>query len=413
MSRQSYPVVIKLGEHSRTYQSADQQGDAWQKVLLHAHGKAVVQCYCRPRQSANEGRLSVHCRGDRFHLARFPETGHQHDADCIFYAEDANHSGAGAYRAGVIEELADGGIKIKLKVGLQRLLRDSPTDAPPLPPPGTAKPGKAAMTLLGLLHLLWTNAGLNVWHPRMAGKRTTGLVHYYLRESAKKIVAGRTRVSATLLTAANSPGKDAERNTSIVARALDARNRLLIVAPLAAYRPDLEQNLQRGQLPISGFHGIPYLRMQDGLWSHLNDKYPALSAWRQGAKAMAIIQTDVPRLGEKGHFAEILDVAIMRVTNDWLPVESSYEALVADKLIAANRRFEKPCRYDSDDDTFPDFWLSDMGVEFPMEVWGMDSDEYNARKAEKTAHYQELYGDGWWGWDAASDAEMPALPPPR
>ncbi|RJX82235.1 DUF1173 family protein, partial [Escherichia coli] len=31
------------------------------------------------------------------------------------------------------------------------------------------------MTLLGLLSLLWTESGLNVWYPKMAGKRNDSL----------------------------------------------------------------------------------------------------------------------------------------------------------------------------------------------------------------------------------------------
>lgn len=44
-----------------------------------------------------------------------------------------------------------------------------------------------------------------------------------------------------------------------------------------------------------------------------------------------------------------------------LPVDSGYEALIAEKLVAARRRFEKPLRFDAGDDAvFPDFWLRDL-----------------------------------------------------
>ena len=83
----------------------------------------------------------------------------------------------------------------------------------------------------------------------------------------------------------------------------------------------------------------------------------------------------------------------------------------AEKLVAEGRRFEKPLRFDADDVTFPDFWLKDVGAPIPMEVWGMTSTDYQARKAEKSTYYDETYGkDGWWGWNGAAGDDLPEFP---
>ena len=72
--------------------------------------------------------------------------------------------------------------------------------------------------------------------------------------------------------------------------------------------------------------------------------------------------------------ARIVGMAMMAVTADWIPVESSYEQQVADTLVSRKRAFNKPLRYDArTDEVFPDFILLDAfdGRQVPMEVFGL------------------------------------------
>src|SRR3546814_2622291 len=116
MDRKVYPVEITLGSTTRPYspefQTADQFKEGWKRVLLMAHGKAEVRCSCG---GMGQRRLSIHGRSnsDRFHLARFPETGSEHSEDCVYYGVDPSMSGLGSYRRGVVQELDDGAVKIK------------------------------------------------------------------------------------------------------------------------------------------------------------------------------------------------------------------------------------------------------------------------------------------------------------
>lgn len=62
----------------------------------------------------------------------------------------------------------------------------------------------------------------------------------------------------------------------------------------------------------------------------------------------------------------------------------------------------------------PDFVLTDVdGKEsVPMEVFGMNTDEYSARRAEKIEVYNKEYGaDGWWSWDATVKNAEDNIPP--
>ncbi|MCD0500930.1 DUF1173 domain-containing protein [Achromobacter sp. MY14] len=422
MDRKQYAVEITLGGTTRPYssefQTADQYKDGWKRVLLMAHGKADVRCTC---PGSGERRLSIHSRSnsDRFHLARFPETGSEHSEDCVYYGVDPSMSGLGAYRRGVVQELDDGAVKIKLKVGLQQRATAAPEEgdassaAAPSMPATRPRTGQASMTLLGLLHFLWTQAGLHTWSPGMEGKRNLGVVHYHLMRSAMTTYAGRVRLAQNLVIATpTATGQQAGHNKAKALEAVTQRRRLVVIAPLAQHQEGMDGS---ATLPIAGFHGIPYLNLDENVWEPLERRFAReIDSWRAGNAVIAVVQTDPPKSSGGSMRAQVVDIALMQTTHDWIPVDSGYEALVADKLVAEKRRFEKPLRFDAGEDAaFPDFWLRDRHTPAPLEVWGMNTPEYLARKAEKGQHYDETYGkDGWWAWNASIGDPVPEFPPP-
>lgn len=103
----------------------------------------------------------------------------------------------------------------------------------------------------------------------------------------------------------------------------------------------------------------------------------------------------------------------MVVTPRFIPVDSGYEADVEARLCQEERSFLKPLRLDAEDDTLPDFVLTDLQGQrpMPMEVFGMKTAEYLARKQTKIAFYDSKYGrEGWWFWDAAFDTTGKNIP---
>ncbi|WP_323011532.1 DUF1173 family protein [Castellaniella sp.] len=424
MGQDIFPVIISLGGESRRFspdfQSASEHAPAWKHTLLKAHGQAIVSCCCQQNDQPRRLSVKYHSKSDSFFLAKFPETGHQHDPDCQYYSPDPSSSGIAAYQPGVVEELPNGNLKIKLKVGLQgRGAADDDKTPPRAPTKSKPSPnrrrGKPAVTLLGLLHLIWTAAGFNRWSPSMACRRNLSLVMFHLAKAASKIEAGRVPLASALLLATHQADSDqAEYNKACAVEASKNRVRIVAIAPLAKHKDDYEDVVERP--PIQGFNGFPYLAIDDALWSNARKRFEsACSAWRDGARVMAILQLDVPKAQRNGQFlSEVIDIALMRVSDDWIPVDSGYEDQAAGALVAQHRRFEKPLRFDSDADAvFPDFWLQDIGRDFPMEVWGMLTPEYLERKAEKIMHYDTTYGpqpEGWWGWNAAAEEPIPTLP---
>lgn len=421
MADQRYPVSIGQGETAKQYSEAyqTQPGYAvqWKGILQKAHGQALVRCLCPGKGTR---RLAVRHRSehDSFHLSRYPHTGAEHALDCLYYSPDPDKSGLGAYSKGVVEETKDGDLKIKLTLSLRK---KDPAEIQPMegtsPAPSSSKPSKPAMTLCGLLHLLWSEAGLNQWVPGMAGKRGLGLIHSRLQHAADRMLASRMRIGDALLIATSSAGQQADANSHKVASAIRNKRRLIVVAPLAAHSEEREQAMS-GYLAIAGFHGVPRLLMDGELWQRTARSYSAaLRGWREGRRVIAIVQTDQPTVPSK---AQALNVALMVVSDEWIPVESGYEAVIEAMLRDQGRKFIKPMRFDAEQEqVFPDFWLMDVGAgrELPMEVYGRQDPKYLARKEVKFAYYTRHYGPtGWWSWDASADPRglsIPAFPPAR
>jgi hypothetical protein len=412
-----HPVTITLNDKTQTYttgfQTETKYESGWQSVLKAAYGRAELRCGCR---GVGPKRLAVkyYEGSDQFSLARFSLTGGQHAQDCQFHSANPAQSGQGSYASGVIDQRPDGSVKIRLEVAMLERPDAAPA-ATPRTRPKARNPSvkQSSMKLLGLLHYLWDEAGLNQWKPAFAGKRRASLAYWWLNNAADNVWAGKVKlVDQLLLPAFGAATREAERNRTRATAALQAKHRMLIVAPLAAFTQDRSDAMAR-QLKIGGFHGMPLAFMQSGLWESTMRRFPnALAAWRNGHGTIAIAQVELKQR-TNGVIASVMDLALMSVTTDFIPVESSYERVVADLLVAQARWFTKPLRYDAGaDQVLPDFILTDTAKEFPLEVFGRDDADYLRRKEEKTAFYDEQYGrDGWWSWDAARDSAPMTIPP--
>ena len=417
-----HPVSITLNDRTRSYTAAfqtDPQFDTgWQSVLKSAYGRGELHCCCR---GVGPKRLAVkHYEGSgQFALARFSLTGGQHAQDCQYYSANLAHAGEGGYAEGVLDQRPDGSVKIRLAVSM--LERDG------VAPMGSAgetsrlrnpSAKQSSMKLLGLLHYLWGEAGLNQWKPGFAGKRRSSLAYWWINNAADNVWAGDVKLAELLLVPAfGAETREAQRNRTRAASALQNRNRMLIIAPLAAFSQ--EQSVAMAiQLKIGGFHGMPCSFMQPGLWESTTKRFPsALAGWRNGFGTVAIAQVEL-KTRSKGVVASVIDLALMGVTADFVPVDSSLERIVADLLVKQGRSFTKPLRYDAGaEQVLPDFILTDTAKEVPLEVFGRDDADYLKRKVEKAAYYDEQYGPGgWWSWDASgnsSHSDFPPFPPAR
>lgn len=303
---------------------------------------------------------------------------------------------------------ADSSLKVVLNIGLERKEATGATTTPDPPVHKQGGVSQRAMSLKGLLHLLWSEAEINVWRPRMEGKRYMGRVHWFLNVAAQSISVGRVLLEDVLLVmAANANSSDAERNSERFVNARNKNRRLLVITTLANYSTDNERKAETKSLPIAGINGLPRLQMAPGLWKDCAISHPReVAGWRAGSKLIVIAEVEpLPKNSKFPPAAKVVQLALMQINAQWIPVDSSHELRIADKLVAEKRSFIKPLRFDAAKDVvFPDFILIDTQTPVPLEVFGRDDEAYEERKQEKTSFYTAKYGSsGWWCWNAAMD----------
>jgi hypothetical protein len=148
--------------------------------------------------------------------------------------------------------------------------------------------------------------------------------------------------------------------------------------------------------------------LSDRIVEALRRRYRAAMSTDRPAGSRRIMLGHLDRTG-KGYLA-VLDAAVMLSTRGYVPVESSYELIMADALTTAGRAFVKPLRYDARRaDVFPDFLLTDTSPPVPVEVWGLPGRvSYELRKYEKRALYAARPGD-LLEWDIREP--LPRIPP--
>ena len=192
------------------------------------------------------------------------------------------------------------------------------------------------------------------------------------------------------------------------------KERLICLNALSKYNPEKHSNESK-RLPLKFFSGVPVVLMNTENWTLLEKRFPSeIANWRAGGNVICIAIGDLGKFkGKDTYYLKTLQIALMNVDDNWIPADSSYELTMLNYLHKQERAFIKPLRYDaSNNDVFPDFCLTDIGSHelFPVEVFGMDTASYLARKAIKESYYNERYGkNGWASWVAPA-GPLPQLP---
>lgn len=391
--------------------------------------EAKVICLCRGQhEDLTLRRLVVRYLkdSDRFSLSAWRYSGGQHRHDCRFYSVWADEASTKAYSSSVVTVNGDGTFGITLPVGLSRQ-NGTANPSPAVNPAKHPRTGKAkpSMSLLGLGHFIWQQAEINTWKPQYVKNRPRSAMWLASRVHgmAQNIRISRLMLSDVLLVSATNDGAQKQKNQMRVRYATEHKKRMVAVALLKADADDGYAALQAGRLTLSSPLGFPKLTVSPNVFRACERSFRSeLNAWKAGHKVVAIAETESPTLRfEKingGNVpiteAEVIGIALMRVTPRFIPVDSGYEEVIETRLCEQGRSFVKPLRFDTEEDTFPDFVLTDVGgKEFvPMEVFGMNTADYIARKVTKTEIYNREYGtDGWWSWDATLKNAENNIPP--
>jgi len=408
---QAFPILIKFLDKSKIYSSDFQTKEdfsrAWKNVLTNAYtDNAKLKCTCN-----NSGLtpLNIHYRkkSDSYFLAKDPGTGHKHRFECRFFEIDDEQSGKKAYLKDVIETKMNGHKKIRLfseleingsKVNRKNTLKKNHNLF--------RKRSQPNMSQLGLLHLLWEEARLNIWHRAMRGKRNPNYVSYQVREAAKGIHIRKNKLSSHLMVF-GSTGKNKNTNKEVWKAAVRNSHRVVIISELG------DQGISENEpaIRIDDFPGLSRLNVESDFHVKLRERFEsALRHWRHGSRVVIVAQVE-PESDVSGI---VLQWGAMAVTQNWIPVESRYEAILEAKLVMMGRQFIKPMRFDANKDVvFPNFLLSDIGDNslLPMEIYGTHTEECLRLKKSKESYYRRT-GAKNWSWTVPTKVRQGFKLPP-
>ena len=420
---QAGPELVLLGGRVLSRQVAESDPGRWQTVLQDVYlSRETPRCLCRGRESPIP--MYVERRGRTYSLKRTPGSGESHHQACPSHG-GMDVSGANAVSTSAILKRSDGLLDIKLDVPLRTVQVGrgaTAASAPTAATPTGAGSSRQQVKLLGLLHLLWERAGLHRWTPPAPEQRprTLGDVYEKLRNELDDIVLGKSRASSIVYvpdTRLDDPAQRhkealiAESYMHLQAKCPAGERPVLMV--IAECRSFFDGKYSRG-LRLKGFPDsmpiwIPASAMTqiEKSWNGRLEKFMSAMGGSAGEGTRLFVIAGL-QFSEKGALNWLYG-SLMETTGRFIPVESGFEALVANALVEEGRAFVKPLRYTGQEEVHPDFVLTDTKRPWYLEVFGMATPQYLERKRAKITHYRES-GKLLWSWDAAAGTQLPPFP---
>lgn len=322
-------------------QAFDSDSDGLAQAVAMAYAtRRRPRCLCRPGGVP----MYVARLAQGYVVKRMPDTGSQHAPQCPSFELPAELS-CGAGRA-VREDPASGQTLLRLDFPMARArVGAARADAPR--PPGSVGAAQPRLSLLGLLHFLWEQAGLTQWQPAFEGRRPWATVRRRLLGAAAHKRAAGCELSERLYVP--------ETFSSAALAAIQARRResWAALAPRDGAQPlMLMLGELKGITPARHGHLLVVKHMPDlGFWIGdalslaMDRRFKGeLALWGACGDARLVMAATFGLDG--AGVPAIARVCLMAVTRTWLPVASRADKELVDGLVAEGRAFRKILRYD-------------------------------------------------------------------
>jgi len=318
----------------------------FQEFLARAHAAhSRPLCLCR-----KEVRLPLYVarRHQGYILARMPETGATHAPECDHFEAPLDLTGLGQVRdSAVIDDPDTGEARLKLAFPLKRgLARSSPAamtnDKPSL------KHNGRRLTMRGLLHVLWDRAQLTHWHPRMAGKRNWWIVRRALMNAIEGCIAKNDNLMRHVYVPEMYKLDDREnilarRHATLSPVRASSDTMMIVIGEVK----DISSSQFGEKISLKHLPDWP-LFMDADMAKRFHKRFAGdEELWQSTGDAGHLILAASFCLKRSG-LAEIIEVALMPVTAEWLPYESIDEQALVRHAIEHRRHFVKGMRVDLD-----------------------------------------------------------------
>lgn len=322
------------------------EGDELQGLLGLAYArKERAFCLCR---KGPELPLYISRRHDRYVLARWPGSGARHATGCDHYEAPDFLTGMGQVRGAAVIDDEDSGetdlrLAFPLSRGAARLTPAALTNDKP-----TVKSTGQKLSIRGLLHYLWDRAELTHWHPKMAGKRNWFVVRRALLEAAASCKAKQEALPHVLFVpeSFNSEYKEdiRARRRAALDRVYRSRDELMVV--LAEVKEVVPAHGAE-RIVLKHVGDMPFVLDPD-MARRFHKRFAGeLALWQAQARSGHLIIAGSFARRRQGTF-DLIEVALMPVTAEWMPYESSDERYLIAKAVAEKRRFVKGLRVNLD-----------------------------------------------------------------
>ena len=366
----------------------------------------------RPRCLCLHGGIEMYVArlGDGFIVKRMPNTGSQHAPDCPSYEPPPEISGLGQVLGSAITEDPTTG-ETTLKLGFSMFKIGGRSTTPAFgSASGSVVTDGTKLSLRGLLHYLWDQAELTRWHPEFAGKRTWGTVRRHLLQAARNKIARGDSLHARLFipevfTVDQREAINARRMSQwsqAIASPGKPQHLMLLIAEVKEIAP-----ARYGFKAVVKHVPDQAFALDERLYRRLGRRFEsALALW--GATDdihMVMIATfSVAAAG----IPTIVELSLMPVTRQWLPIEDAFEKQLVEKLVGDGRSFIKGLRYNlGAASALACATLTDCEGSAPLLFILPDGVADSGRTLLVTDPSAPV-----WLWHPSSEA-MPALPPQR
>ncbi|MBZ9711135.1 DUF1173 domain-containing protein [Mesorhizobium sp. ESP7-2] len=348
--------------------------------------------------------------GDLHLIKRMPLTGGGHDPCCDSYESPYELSGLGPLMGGAIQVDSDSGMAaLKLDFSLSKTgSRAAPQQIGNGPDSVSGETRK--LSLRGLLHYLWHEAELTIWTSLWTGKRHWWNVRWHIAEAAKQmIVKGRPLAETLFVPEAfrlEKKGEIEQRRAEALAPAAapasGSRRLMVLVGEVKEFEP---ARVGR-KLVVRHMPGFPFM-VDDDLHRRLLTRFEReFSLWEADPQShlMAIATFGLNPAG----LAVIEEIAVMVVTENWIPYESIHEKKLIEALATMREKSVKGLRYNLRADqpiANAMFQSRTQPVALYIVPSGAD-DTFEASLQEMIAARAEI---GSWVW-RISEGDMPPVP---
>lgn len=282
-----------------------------------------------------------------FVLKRMPNTGGDHTASCDSYEPPPELSGLGQVMGSAIQENTDDGMTtLKLNFSLSKVAgRAAPA------PSGTEKDSVKTdgnkLTLRGTLHYLWEEAGFNRWAPSMLGKRNWFVIRKFLLQAAEnKMAKGAGLAELLYIPESYSVDKKEEIAQRRLARLLKAsapekgaRRLILMIGEVK----EISQSRYGFKIKYKQVPDCDFM-MNEDIHKRLTKRFETeLGLW-DAVEIAHLVAISTVSVGNTG-VPSIEEVALMVVSDNWIPFENTSDMMLLDAMVSGSRRFQKGLRY--------------------------------------------------------------------